>query len=51
MTLLRVSSVSQTPSDEIDFVWHLHMTFTVHYRNFCNLAMNRFISHNPTEGG
>lgn len=47
---LCVTSPMCTPSDEVDQVWHMHMTYTESYKNMCN-AVGRFIKHGPTKGG
>lgn len=40
-----------TPSDEIDQVWHLHLTYTRHYwETFCK-ALGAPLHHGPTSGG
>ena len=41
-----------TPSDEIDQVWHLHLTFTKSYwKELCEKTLGRELHHNPTKGG
>ncbi len=47
-----ITEKAVTPSDEIDKVWHLHLTDTKRYwNNFCNKTLERELHHNPTEGG
>lgn len=41
-----------TPSDPVDQVWHLHLTYTQSYWiDFCQQTLGREIHHNPTKGG
>lgn len=41
-----------TPSDQVDQVWHLHLTYTQSYWvDFCSNTLNKEIHHNPTKGG
>lgn len=41
-----------TPSEEVDEVWHLHLTFTRDYwERWCGNALRRPLHHDPTEGG
>jgi hypothetical protein len=41
-----------TPSDPVDQVWHLHLTYTKSYWiNFCQNTLGKQIHHNPTKGG
>ena len=41
-----------TPSDAVDQVWHLHLTYTKSYwKDLCGETINREIHHNPTKGG
>lgn len=41
-----------TPSDQVDQVWHLHLTYTKSYWiDFCKNTLGKEIHHNPTEGG
>lgn len=41
-----------TPSDAVDQVWHLHLTYTKDYWiNFCKNTLEKDIHHNPTKGG
>lgn len=41
-----------TPSDPVDQVWHLHLTYTQSYWiDFCRDTLGREIHHNPTKGG
>lgn len=46
-----VSSISVTPSDEVDQAWHLHMIYTRQYwENFMSILPIKF-HHGPTKGG
>ncbi|WP_187388297.1 glycine-rich domain-containing protein [Seonamhaeicola marinus] len=47
-----VSKSPITPSDAVDQVWHLHLTYTKSYwHDFCKGTLNKEIHHNPTKGG
>ncbi|MCI5045012.1 MAG: hypothetical protein MRY72_09970 [Aquisalinus sp.] len=39
-----------TPSDEVDQVWHLHMTYTRHYWGAFQEALGKPLHHGPTQG-
>ena len=41
-----------TPSESVDQVWHLHLTYTQSYWNsLCKEVLGKPLHHNPTEGG
>ncbi len=41
-----------TPSEAVDQVWHLHLTYTYSYWNeFCPNILGKPLHHQPTEGG
>jgi uncharacterized protein (TIGR04222 family) len=41
-----------TPSDEVDQVWHEHLTYTRSYWDeFCGGVLGRPLHHEPTQGG
>ena len=41
-----------TPSDEVDQVWHLHLTYSRHYWDaLCRDALGMPLHHGPTRGG
>ena len=41
-----------TPSDEVDQVWHLHLTYSRHYWDaLCRDTLGRPLHHGPTQGG
>ena len=41
-----------TPSEDVDAVWHMHMTYTRSYwRDLCRDALGRELHHTPTAGG
>jgi len=47
-----ISEKGVTPSDQVDQVWHLHLTFTKSYWvDFCRNTIGKEIHHNPTKGG
>jgi hypothetical protein len=50
--LICVSPSPMTPSEPVDQVWHLHLTYTRSYwAAFCGGALGRQIHHEPTKGG
>jgi len=41
-----------TPSDQVDQVWHLHLTYTRSYwQEFCPKILQTTLHHDPTRGG
>ena len=47
-----ISETSVTPSDQVDQVWHLHLTYTRSYWvDLCRNTLSKEIHHNPTKGG
>ena len=41
-----------TPLDEVDQVWHLHLTYSRHYSDaLCRDTLEQPLHHGPTEGG
>lgn len=49
--LITISDLPQTPSDEIDQVWHLHLLYTESYWiDLCENIINKNIHHGPTKG-
>ena len=41
-----------TPSDQVDQVWHLHLTYTRSYwEEFCSEVLQTPLHHDPTLGG
>lgn len=52
MFLICISPYPQTPSDQIDQVWHLHLLYTESYWvDFCENTLGKRINHGPTKGG
>lgn len=51
LTLAYFSSKMITPSEQVDQVWHMHMTYTRHYRMMWQQLMKRPFKHQPTAGG
>jgi len=50
--LVAISGEELTPSDQVDQVWHLHMTYTCSYRNdLCHGILGKALHHLPTKGG
>jgi hypothetical protein len=47
-----ITKIGVTPSDQVDQVWHLHLTYTKSYWiDFCKNTLEKEIHHNPTKGG
>jgi len=47
-----ISKQELTPSDAVDQVWHLHLTYTKSYwKDFCGNTLGREFHHHPTKGG
>lgn len=41
-----------TPSDQVDQVWHLHLSYTRSYwEEFCSKVLQTTLHHDPTQGG
>jgi uncharacterized protein (TIGR04222 family) len=50
--LAMVSPTPVTPSQEVDAVWHLHLTYSRDYwERWCGAALGGRLHHDPTEGG
>lgn len=50
--LSQVADFPVTPSDQVDQVWHLHLTYTRSYwDDLCKEILNRPLHHGPTKGG
>lgn len=50
--LIATTNTPKTPSDAVDQVWHLHLTYTKSYwDDFCRDTVNKAIHHGPTKGG
>ena len=50
--LAMVSGHEVSPSDSVDQVWHLHLTYTRDYWNeFCEKILGTPLHHGPTRGG
>jgi uncharacterized protein (TIGR04222 family) len=50
--LAMVSGHEVSPSDQVDQVWHLHLTYTRDYWNeFCDTVLGTPLHHCPTRGG
>ncbi len=46
------STRSVTPSDQVDQVWHLHLTYTKSYWvELCQGVLKKSLHHGPTQGG
>jgi len=47
-----ISPNGASPSEIVDKVWHLHLTYTDNYWNlFCKQTLNKEIHHYPSKGG
>lgn len=47
-----VDGIAATPSDEVDEVWHLHLTYTRDYWNvWCGQVLGMTLHHEPSRGG
>ncbi len=47
-----ISDEPVTPSDAVDQVWHLHLTYTRNYwTEFCANTLGQMLHHDPTDGG
>ena len=52
MCLAVVAGHGVTPSDQVDQVWHLHLTYTrTYWERFCPDALGTPVHHGPTRGG
>lgn len=50
--LWMVTNHPVTPSDQVDQVWHLHLTYTHSYwERFCARVLQVSFHHEPTQGG
>jgi hypothetical protein len=50
--LAMVAGHPVTPSDPVDQVWHLHLTYSRSYwEDFCPNALGKALHHEPTRGG
>jgi len=49
--LATVAGREVTPSDEVDQVWHLHLTYTRHYWGPFTEVLGAPLHHGPTSGG
>jgi hypothetical protein len=47
----RLTSEPVTPSEEVDEVWHFHLTYTSDYWDvWCQIVLGRPLHHYPTRG-
>jgi hypothetical protein len=47
-----ISPTGASPSDTVDKVWHLHLTYTKNYwEDFCRKTLQQDIHHHPSKGG
>lgn len=50
--LAATSKRELTPSQEVDEVWHLHLTFSQDYWDrWCHSVLRQALHHSPTQGG
>lgn len=49
--LMSVTKVTQTPSEEVDLVWHYHLMYVEEYLKFSKATMDtNMLAHNPAIG-
>lgn len=47
-----ISPTGASPSDLVDTVWHLHLTYTMNYwKDFCPNVLGKELHHFPSKGG
>jgi len=47
-----ISPTGASPSEVVDKVWHLHLTYTISYWDeFCSKTLERPLHHHPSKGG
>jgi len=47
-----ISPTGASPSEIVDEVWHLHLTYTHNYwKGFCEKTLGKEIHHHPSKGG
>ena len=47
-----IAPTGASPSDAVDKVWHLHLTYTQNYWiSFCKKTLHKDIHHHPSKGG
>lgn len=47
-----ISPTGASPSETVDKVWHLHLTYTKNYwEDFCSKTLQQDIHHHPSKGG
>ncbi len=47
-----ISPTGASPSETVDKVWHLHLTYTKNYwEEFCRKTLQQDIHHHPSKGG
>ncbi|MEN9613640.1 MAG: hypothetical protein RLZZ628_4454 [Bacteroidota bacterium] len=52
MLLCATCPEGASPSETVDKVWHLHLTYTTNYwTDFCQNTIGKNIDHHPSEGG
>ena len=51
MAALAGKDVIISPSEQVDQVWHLHMTYTDNYRQFTTDFLEKPFKHSPSAGG
>lgn len=49
--LTQIAGQMVCPSDEVDQAWHLHLTQTASYAEFCNSVLVGFLHHHASKGG
>ena len=51
LTMAYLTDYMISPSEQVDQVWHLHMTYTHHYRATWKTLIEKEFKHSPSEGG
>ena len=51
LVLTQVAGHPAGPSPDVDEAWHLHLTRTAHYDEFCHAVFGRFLHHEPARPG
>lgn len=51
LVLAYLTNSMVSPSEQVDQVWHLHMTYTQHYRATCQTLLEKEFKHTPSLGG
>jgi uncharacterized protein (TIGR04222 family) len=47
LVLTQLAGQPVSPAPDVDEAWHLHLTRTAHYEQFCRAVFGRFLHHEP----